>query len=71
MLEMSFDRHRAHRVWLDVKTHNARAIHVYESEGFVREGVLRECVRAKGTYESLLVMSILDREYAASSRHRP
>jgi ribosomal protein S18 acetylase RimI-like enzyme len=70
MLEMSFDRHGAHRVWLDVKTHNTRAIHVYESEGFVREGVLRECLRANGAYESLLVMSILDREFAARIRHR-
>ena len=57
----------AHRFWLDVKSLNARALRLYASEGFVEEGRLRESVRV-GTgetagWESLVVMSLLDREY--------
>jgi RimJ/RimL family protein N-acetyltransferase len=56
---------RAHRFWLDFKADNLRARALYESEGFVVEGTLREAVRIDGGYASLLVMSILEAEYAA------
>ncbi len=56
---------RAHRFWLDFKADNQRARALYESEGFVVEGTLREAVSIDGGYASLLVMSILDAEYAA------
>ena len=54
----------AHRFWLDVKTHNVRAKALYDKEGFIEEGRLRECVRTDGGYESLVVMSLLESEYA-------
>lgn len=59
----------AHRFWLDVKAANTRAQRLYETEGFVVEGRLRESVRitqdgADG-YDSLVVMSMLDREFQA------
>ncbi|HEV8042984.1 MAG TPA: GNAT family N-acetyltransferase [Bryobacteraceae bacterium] len=63
-----FDELGAHRLWLDVFEHNARARHVYRSVGFVEEGVLRECVRQPGQYASLVVMSILEDEYRARVR---
>ncbi|WP_274363396.1 GNAT family N-acetyltransferase [Paenibacillus thermotolerans] len=53
----------AHRLWLDVREHNARAQHVYRTEGFTVEGVLRECVKTPNGYESLIVMSMLESEY--------
>jgi RimJ/RimL family protein N-acetyltransferase len=67
--QMAFRDLRAHRFWLDVKQMNARALALYASEGFVEEGRLRESVRisidgADG-YDSLVVMSMLDREYQA------
>ncbi len=75
---MAFRDLRAHRFWLDVKQLNTRALALYQSEGFVEEGRLRESVRvvidgvgpdgaAGGVagYDSLIVMSMLDREYAA------
>ena len=34
-----------------------------KSEGFVEEGILRECILYDGSYESLIVMSILKSEY--------
>jgi RimJ/RimL family protein N-acetyltransferase len=66
---MAFADLRAHRFWLDVKQLNQRALALYASEGFVEEGRLRESVRvtvagADG-YDSLVVMSLLDREYVS------
>ena len=65
---MAFRDLHAHRFWLDVKALNSRALALYESEGFVEEGRLRESVRVHGPadgYDSLVVMSLLDREYQA------
>jgi RimJ/RimL family protein N-acetyltransferase len=62
---MAFRDLSAHRFWLDVKTLNERAYQLYRSEGFVEEGRLRESVRAGDGYDSLIVMSMLDREYDA------
>jgi RimJ/RimL family protein N-acetyltransferase len=61
---MAWDLH-AHRFWLDVKMLNVRATALYASEGFVEEGRLRESVKLTEGYESLIVMSMLDREYEA------
>jgi len=58
-----FEVRGAHRLWLDVRENNDRAQHVYESQGFKREGILRECVKVGGTYESLVVMAVLSWEY--------
>jgi RimJ/RimL family protein N-acetyltransferase len=62
---MAFAELHAHRFWLDVKSLNVRAQRLYASEGFVEEGRLRESVRAGDGYDSLIVMSMLDREYDA------
>jgi RimJ/RimL family protein N-acetyltransferase len=61
----AFEELGAHRLWFGVKEHNARARRLYETEGFVVEGVLRECLRQGDGYESLVVMSILESEYRA------
>ena len=60
---LAFEELNAHRLWLDVKEHNLRARHLYESEGFVAEGVLRECIKGNVGFESLVVMSMLYGEY--------
>jgi diamine N-acetyltransferase len=67
---MAFRDLHAHRFWLDVKALNTRAQALYASEGFVEEGRLRESVRVAGMgsesgFDSLIVMSLLDREYEA------
>jgi RimJ/RimL family protein N-acetyltransferase len=62
--KVAFDELGAHRLWLDVKTHNTRAKGLYDSEGFVLEGTLREAVRVPGGFESLVVMSMLQPEFA-------
>jgi diamine N-acetyltransferase len=61
--DLAFLELGAHRLWLDVKEHNARARHIYGSEGFVEEGVLRECIKGPEGFESMVIMSILETEY--------
>lgn len=63
--KVAFDDLGAHRFWLDVRTHNLRARGLYESEGFVLEGTLREAVRGTGGFDSLAVLSMLASEFDA------
>ena len=63
--QMAFRDLHAHRFWLDVKLLNTRAAALYATEGFVEEGRLRECLRLDDGFESLIVMGMLEREYAA------
>jgi diamine N-acetyltransferase len=65
---LAFEELKAHRLWLDVKEHNVRARHLYEAEGFVAEGVLRECIKTDDGFESLVLMSILSSEYHDSQQ---
>lgn len=66
---IAFDDLGAHRFWLDVKALNTRAAGLYETEGFVTEGRLRDAVRvgaltASG-FDSLVVMAMLQPEFTA------
>jgi RimJ/RimL family protein N-acetyltransferase len=67
--QLAFRDLHAHRFWLDVMSLNTRALHLYASEGFVEEGRLRESVRVGADeaagWDTLVVMSMLDREYQA------
>lgn len=64
----AFDDMGAHRAWLDCKDYNARALHLYESEGMVREALIRETILCHGAYENLVILGLLDREYQARKR---
>ena len=61
--ETLFKKCGTHRIWLDVFEQNDRARHVYRSFGFREDGLLREAVYRDGTYHSLVLMSVLDREF--------
>ncbi|MBC5782429.1 GNAT family N-acetyltransferase [Ramlibacter sp. USB13] len=63
--KIAFDDLGAHRFWLDIKKRNLRAKGLYDSEGFVFEGELREAVKVEGGYDSLVVMSMLQEEFAS------
>jgi ribosomal protein S18 acetylase RimI-like enzyme len=65
LIRIAFDQFHAHRFFLDVFDDNLRARHLYQSLGFVEEGLLREAALRNGQYCSLRLMSLLDREYAA------
>ena len=41
---------------------NNRAIWLYTSEGFIKEGMLREALKIGDRYVSLIVMSVLQSE---------
>jgi RimJ/RimL family protein N-acetyltransferase len=62
--KVAFEGLNAHRLWLDVRYKNQRAQRLYKSEGFLEEGILRECILYDKNYESLIVMSILKSEYS-------
>ena len=66
-----FEVKHFHRLYLDVREHNARAQHVYETQGFVREGMMRECLKTEGGYQSLILMSILEQEYTPKTKGSP
>ncbi len=61
--KVAFDNLAAHRFWLDVKARNGRAKALYDSEGFVLEGVLRNAVKVADGFDSLIVMSMLRPEF--------
>jgi RimJ/RimL family protein N-acetyltransferase len=65
-----FRHTESHRLWLDVRDHNHRARHVYESCGFTLEGTLRDCMKVEGHFESLHIMSILRYEYIEREQQR-
>jgi RimJ/RimL family protein N-acetyltransferase len=60
-----FEEYGAHRFWLDVAEHNARARMLYESEGFVVEGVRREIYKIDSHFVSFVVMSLLQNKQVA------
>ena len=62
--KIAFDDLGAHRFWLDIKKSNARAQALYAGEGFVFEGELRQAVKIANGYDSLVVMSLLQPEFA-------
>ena len=63
IIDHAFRTLHAHRLWLDVFESNARALHIYRKAGFQQEGVLREAIYRDGEFHTLLLLSILDREY--------
>lgn len=63
LLKWTFEVKKYHRIWIDCKEYNSVALHLYESLGFVHEGVLREILFNNGVYENLIVLGMIDREF--------
>jgi ribosomal-protein-alanine N-acetyltransferase len=61
---------RLERLWLITDSVNARAQHVYEKAGFVREGVLRRAFYQDGVFQDDIRMAMLRSEWDALSRKR-
>lgn len=61
--EFCFEQLNVHRLWLDVFDDNAAALQLYISEGFIQEGLIRECMNIEGTKRSLVLLSMLRHEY--------
>ncbi|MGO0063322.1 GNAT family N-acetyltransferase [Brevibacillus fluminis] len=71
MLEYGFGILNLHRIELNVFSYNARAQHVYEKVGFVKEGVQREALFYNHQYHDSILMSILEHEYRAKYVQAP
>jgi RimJ/RimL family protein N-acetyltransferase len=63
IIKKVFEEYGAHRFWLDVFEFNQRARKVYRAVGFQEEGLLREAVKRGDKYYSLVILSLIDREY--------
>ncbi|WP_299454722.1 GNAT family protein [uncultured Microscilla sp.] len=62
-----FEELKYHKFWLDALEGNQRAIHLYEVEGFKKEGILREHVKKETGHHSLILFSMLASEYTPTS----
>jgi RimJ/RimL family protein N-acetyltransferase len=56
------------RLYLEVFSHNERAIRAYRACGFVEEGRLREHAYCDGQYVDMIVMGLMRDEWLASPR---
>lgn len=64
-----FEKLGLHRIALEVYAFNPRARHVYETVGFVAEGILRDALRWDGEWIDATVMSILAPEWNPARRY--
>lgn len=67
--QLCFHKLGFHRLWLDVYDDNYKAIKLYESEGFVKEGILRENIKTDCGYRSQRIYSMLENENKTSAQH--
>lgn len=62
VIAYGFDELNMNRIELSVITSNIRAMSLYESLGFVREGLRRQAQYRAGEYQDIVLMSILRSE---------
>lgn len=67
LLTWIFDVKKSHRAFLDCKEYNSVGIHIYESLGFKREGIMRDVICTNGIYENLILFGILEDEFKRRS----
>ena len=63
VLKYAFHCLKLHKVDLRVLAYNKRAIAVYEDNGFVQEGILRENALINNEWHDDIIMSILSHEF--------
>lgn len=59
IIDFAFDELGLHRLELEVYSFNDRARHVYESLGFVEEGIRRDALWQDGAFHDAILMSML------------
>ncbi len=67
IIKFGFLELNLHRIELSVLANNLRALRLYESFGFVKEGVLRQYQYKNGQYIDLIIMAILRQEFKFES----
>lgn len=69
VVDWAFREIPLHRLWLSVLADNLRALHVYRTQGFVEEGVMREAFRFPDeTRADLIIMSLTRPEWITRPR---
>ena len=63
VLKFAFQKINLHRIYLKVTESNTKAINLYKSCGFKKEGILRQNFWINGKYENIIFMGILEHEY--------
>lgn len=63
MVDYAFSTLNLNRVQLHVSTENERAIEVYEKNGFIKEGTLREAMYFDNRYIDFYVMAVLKKDW--------
>lgn len=66
--KLCFEELKFHRLWLDVFDDNDIAIKLYESEGFVCEGTLRDTFVSGNSFRSQRIYAMLEDDYYISLR---
>lgn len=64
--EFAFNKLNLHKLYLEVRAFNERAIRCYKKCGFKEEGRIRENFFVDGKYTDTLFMGVLKREYEES-----
>lgn len=59
----SFRELNLHRLQATLFSYNERAIHTYQQQGFVQEGICREYLRRDGKWHDLLMLGLLARDW--------
>lgn len=67
IINLAFFELNLRRIELSVLANNLKAIKLYESVGFIKEGTLRQYQYKNGQYIDLIIMSILREEYELES----
>ncbi len=70
MLDWGFGQLNLHKISLSVLASNRRAIRLYETLGFRREGVLRDEQFRDARYVDVVLMSLLDSEWRRDGKRR-
>ena len=68
--QLCFKKLKFHRLWLDVYDDNLRAIKLYESEGFIKEGTLRDNIKTIYGFRSQRIYSMLESEYYSNQDNK-
>ena len=63
LIDYVFEDLKYNRIWLDTYPDNVRGIKVYESLGFVEEGILRQSYLSERGFEDQIIYSIIRDDY--------
>ena len=58
-IRFAFDKIGLHRLWLCVMAENAAAVKLYESAGFIKEGILKQSIFKDGSFRDEIIYALV------------